>query len=57
MGCGCADAGTRHGHTSWTCVVCGTLVAEGCVDVSRWHSDHIPAGLLPELRWGVPEAP
>lgn len=53
MGCECPGA-EQHGHTLWTCEVCGTLAAEGCVDVSLWHSDTTPAGLLAELRWTVP---
>lgn len=55
MGCGCSAADSRRGHTLWTCQVCGSLVAEGCVDVGRWHSVHVPAGLPQDMRWSVPE--
>jgi hypothetical protein len=55
MQCGCASAGREHGHHLWTCVVCGSLVAEGCLDVELWGSATIPAGLPRDMRWSAPE--
>ncbi len=52
MECGCSGA-RRGGHTRWTCQVCWAVVAEGCVDVDRWHAVTTPVGLPQELRWAV----
>ncbi len=52
MVCGCTAA--EHGrHRQWTCTTCGAFAAEGCVDVTRWGSATIPAGLPTHLRWAV----